>query len=276
MKILLFGATGQLGQDIQKVFEGASITKFSSKEFDFSSTDKLVVNDQYDIIINAMAMTNTGLCEEQSSLAYKLNAERVGEISKLAAFMDAVLFHFSTDYVFDGLEKKKYTETDLPSPVSIYGASKLAGEFHAKMYHKKIFVFRVSSLFGVGGNNFVKVMLQKAKNGESLTVVDDQFMSPTHSLDVARVVKYFVDNKVEDYGVFHVSNQGVCSWFEFTKEILNIAGLNVELSPVSHTQFPAKLRRPEYSPLDISKISKYHQMPDWKVALGEFLGLLEK
>ena len=274
MRNLLFGASGQLGQDIQKVFSDHQIDCFSSKEFDFSSDKKLEINETYDVIINAMAMTNTGLCEDEADRAYKLNATRVGEISKLAASIDALFFHFSTDYVFDGLEKKTYCEEDLPNPVSVYGASKLAGEYHAKMYNEKTFVFRVSSLFGVGGNNFIKTMLSKASEGGPLTVVNDQFMTPTHSLDVARAVKSFIDQDVKDYGVYHVSNSGVCSWYEFTQEIMKKAGKEVEIKPVSHTDFPAKLKRPEYSPMANDKVSKLLKMPDWQNALDEFLELL--
>jgi dTDP-4-dehydrorhamnose reductase len=274
MKILLFGASGQLGQDIQKVFSEATISCYSSKEFNFLSDEPLVVQGEYDLVINCMAMNDTGGCESKVAEAYKLNSQRVGEIAKLASEKKATFFHFSTDYVFDGIGRKKYSEEDLPNPVSVYGSSKLAGEYHAKMYNEKTFVFRVSSLFGVNGNNFVKSMLSKAAEDNRLTVVNDQFMSPTHSLDVAKAVKLFMDQDVKDYGVYHVSNSGVCSWFEFTQEIMEKAGKEVEIKPVSHTDFPAKLKRPEYSPMANDKVSKLFNMPKWEEALDEFLVLL--
>lgn len=274
MNILLFGASGQLGHDIQKELSEFEIDCFSSKEFDFASDKKIKLNKTYDLVINCMAMTNTGLCEDEEELALKLNSDRVGEIAEYCHKHDIPLFHFSTDYVFDGASQIAFTEESKTNPLSVYGKSKLAGEVEAFLKHDKVFVFRVSSLYGIGGNNFVKTILGKAREGNELTIVNDQFMSPTHSLDVARAVKTFIKTKNTDYGIYHASNTGVCSWFEFTKEILSVAGLDVPVKEVSYTDFPAKLERPVYSELDTTKIKKYFDMPKWQDSLLEFMSLM--
>jgi len=276
MKILLFGANGQLGHDIQKELYKHDFITFSTNDFDFLSETKFSFSGDVDIVVNCMAMTDTSLCEIETTFAYKLNSERVGEIAEFCSGKDIPLFHFSTDYVFDGREKRAYEESDLPNPLNVYGASKLAGEEKALEKHKKVFIFRVSSLYGINGKNFIMTILEKASEENELTLVNDQFMSPTHSLDVARVVKHFVDNKITDYGIYHASNNGVCSWAEFTKEILNLRGLNNSIKEISYKDFPTDVQRPEYGELSIKKLEKYYQMPTWQESLSEFMGLLKE
>ncbi|MBT7610770.1 MAG: dTDP-4-dehydrorhamnose reductase [Bacteriovoracaceae bacterium] len=286
-KILLFGATGQLGHDIQNVFkqsEDFAIIPLSSKDFYFSGDKDLQLflkdNWPFDCLINAMAMTNTGLCEDQEKLAYKINEKAVREMAMFCQSKDIPMFHFSTDYIFDGKrdfnKRNAYSEKDQTNPLSVYGASKLAGEQALMETSKKYFIFRVSSLYGSvpGGNNFVNTMLKFSKEKDELKIVNDQFMSPTHTQDIAKAVHYFIINKIQDYGIYHCSDRGVCSWHEFTLEIMRSIGCDINVIPVSHIEFPSKLERPSYSELDNEKLSRYIKMPKWQDSLKEYLDIL--
>lgn len=273
MKILIIGANGQLGKELCQQLHEFEVVEFTKADFDFACEDDFFIEDQYDYIINAMAFTNTGLCEEQPLQAYFLNSIRVGEIAKAANETGATLIHFSTDYVFDGNSYKPYEEIDRVRPMSIYGSSKLAGEYEALMYCPKTYVFRVSSLYGIHGNNFVKAILEKAQNNEKLKIVGDQTMSPTHTLDVAKMVKHFIQNKIEDYGIYHSSNNGKCTWAGFTETFLKYAGLPHQFEEVSWKSFPSKLRRPIDSSLNVEKLKKYYEMPPWQNSLKEFISI---
>lgn len=276
MKVLILGASGQLGSELTQILSAHKLCTLSSKDFDFNNKEPFLFNENYDVVINAMAMTNTGLCEEEVELAYRLNAARVGEIAQQCQAHGSKFVHFSTDYVFDGNSYSAYSEESPVSPLSRYGLSKLAGEFEALMYCEKTFVFRVSSLYGINGNNFVKFILDKASKGEPIKVVEDQVMSPTHAKDVARVVKKFIEDDIENYGVYHCSNEGKCSWYEFAKEFLSYANIEAEIEAVSWKDFPAKLRRPIDSHMSVDKLKKYYPMPGWQSSLKEFIQIWEK
>lgn len=273
MKLLLLGANGQLGSEIAQQLSDFDVTKLTKKEFDFASEEPFSYSGEFDFVINAMAFTSTGLCEEQPLNAYYLNSVRVGELSKFSAKQNATFIHFSTDYVFDGNSYSPYDEKAKVAPLSIYGSSKLAGEYEALMYNKKTFVFRISSLYGIHGNNFVKFILEKAKAGESLKIVGDQYMTPTHTLDVAKMVLSMIQNKVSDYGVYHASNVGRCTWAEFAKTFLELADLSPHFQEVSWKDFPAKLRRPIDGSLNVEKLKKYYEMPSWQNSLQEFINI---
>lgn len=280
MKVLLLGAKGQLGTEIANMLSDYEVDQMDRKDFDFESEEPFALSvdqsDNYDVVINSMAFTNTGLCEDQPLKAYYLNSVRVGEIAKQAQKMGATFFHISTDYVFDGNSYASYDEASQVGPLSIYGSSKLAGEYEAQMYCDKCFVLRVSSLYGIHGNNFVKFILEKAAKGESLQVVSDQTMSPTHALDVAKVIRNFIDQKNLDYGVYHSSNVGKCTWSEFAKEFLKLAGFSADFKEVSWKDFPAKLRRPIDSSMSVEKLKKYYDMPTWQESLKEFIQIWEE
>lgn len=276
MKILIIGANGQLGSELVQILSSHDLTKYTLEEFDFSSEEPFVLDDSYDFVLNAMAMTNTGACEDEPEIAYKLNAIRVGEMAKQCQLKNTTFVHFSTDYVFDGNSYSAYTEESAVAPLSRYGVTKLAGEYEALMYCQKTFVFRIASLYGINGNNFVKTMLEKAKKGEPLKVVNDQVMSPTHAKDVARVVKSFLESDNTNYGVYHCSNEGKCSWYEFAKEFLSYAKIEVPVEAVSWKDFPAKLRRPIDSHMSVEKLKKYYPMPDWQSSLKEFIQIWER
>lgn len=284
-KILLLGANGQLGSDVVKVFSGSkniSLLPFYRKNIDVEEIDsirsKLEKCSDVDYIINCISYHKTDECEDFAEKSFKVNSTAVLEMAKFCLEKDIVFFHISTDYVFDGIKREPYKEDDCPNPLNVYGNSKLAGEFFIKNYCKKYFILRVSSLFGVAGSsgkggNFIETMIRFAKEKRPLKVIDNQFMSPTHTIDVARAIKKIIDDDIEDYGIYHACNSDFCSWYEFTKTIFELTSIDADLSKTSYEEYNTKAKRPKYSVMGNSKISKYYKMPEWKEALKEYLKL---
>jgi dTDP-4-dehydrorhamnose reductase len=188
---------------------------------------------------------------------------------------NAVLVHFSTDYVFDGNRREPYTESDLPHPLNVYGVSKLAGEGMVALTWECSFVVRTCGLYGVAGSsgkggNFVETMLRKAADKNPIRVVDDQVLTPTFTGDLAHAISMLVRTK--DYGLYHVSAEGQCSWYEFARKIFELEGLGVDLKPVSTAEFPSPVRRPAYSVLSKEKLRGIGiEMPSWEEGLGRYL-----
>jgi dTDP-4-dehydrorhamnose reductase len=279
-KILLVGSSGQLGVDINNTLKDFDVDGITSKDFDFSKSENLhdaLANKKYDFVINSMAMTNTSLCESERELALKLNHEAVKQIVTYCKSIDAVLIHFSTDYVFDGKLERAYIESDDTNPLSVYGESKLLGD-RAALDYEKSFVFRVSSIYGssLKSSNFVNTMIEKSEQLSELNVVDDQFMSPTHTLDVAKMVKYFIQNDITDFGLYHCSGEGKCSWADFTIEIMKLTNNPVKIKKVSYKDFESLVERPVNSELSNNKISRYFTMPKWNESLIEYLDIKKK
>jgi dTDP-4-dehydrorhamnose reductase len=284
-RILVLGANGQLGSDIVKVFsdsENMDLISFYRKNLDVEETDsikhKLNEYSGVDYIINCTSYHKTDECEDFVEKSFKVNSVAVLEMVKFCSERDIVFIHISTDYVFGGDKKKPYKEEDYPNPLNVYGNTKLAGEFFIKNYCEKYFILRVSSLFGVAGSsgkggNFVETMIKFAKEKIPLKVIANQFMSPTHTLDVARAIKILIDKDINNYGLYHVCNSGFCSWYEFTKTIFELTSIDVDLSKTSYEEYNTKAKRPKYSVMGNSKISKYYKMPEWEEALKEYLKL---
>lgn len=279
-KVIILGSNGQMGQDLVEVFQDSKheVVAITRNDFDaeMDSLEKLSAYIGADYIINGISYHNTDECEDQLEKAFKLNVSFVYELSKFCHKNNMTLFHVTTDYVFSGEASKPYLEDDKLGPLSIYATSKATSEFIVKEYACKYFIFRVSSLFGRAGSggrgqNFVETMIRLAKEGKSLKVIADQYMSPTHTLDIARAMRSFVDQNVSEYGIYHCCNSGSCSWFEFTKTIFESMGLRADLSQTSYDQYKTKAKRPKYSVLNNEKISKYYKMPNWKDALREYL-----
>lgn len=279
-KVLLLGANGQLGNDIQKIFINANVelVALTRKDFDVENSEVAFFETYKDIdyIINTISYHNTDECEEQQDKAFKVNSSFVYELAKFSKKNDIVLFHISTDYVFDGKKQNPYIEQDTPSPLNIYGLSKTAGELAIKQYAEKYFIFRVSSLFGeVGasgkGGNFVETMIRLAKNEVPLKIIADQYMAPTHTLDIAKALLAFIEKNIEKYGIYHCCNNGQCSWFDFTKKIFELMDLNYPLGKTTYAQYKTKAIRPQYSVLDNQKLNAIYTMPTWENALKEYL-----
>jgi dTDP-4-dehydrorhamnose reductase len=281
MKVLLIGANGQLGTDLAKVFRAAgdTVAPFTHAQLDVSSEAQIAnaMSDvKPDVILNTAAFHRVDECETNSAPAFQVNGTAVMHLSRAAKAAGATLVHYSTDYVFGGYEKGgPYDETDLTAPVNVYGASKIVGEHLIAAYADRYFAIRTCGLYGVAGSsgkggNFVETMLKKAKAGDVIKVVDDQILTPTYTADLAEATRNLI--LTGKYGLYHVSSEGQCSWYEFTRYIFEQAGLDANLSPVKSSAFPSPVRRPANSVLSKAKLRSVGvSIPSWKDALPRYL-----
>lgn len=283
-KVAVFGAYGQLGTDIVRALralKNVDVLSFDLEHVDFGNEKDLrSFLDQkvgtVDTIINCVAMTNTAYCEEHCEESYKVNAVPQAVLGQYCAKINACLIYFSSDYVFSGEKRRPYSENDTPRPINIYGSSKLAGEDLVRATCERHFIFRISSLFGIAGalgkgGNFVETMIAKALRREKLTVIDDQIMSPTSTSEVAKMICHFIGHNLSSYGTYHFAGKGQCSWYDFTKAILNECKISEPVLRVSWREFPSVLRRPEYSVLDTTKIAQLVAVPTWEEHLKNYL-----
>lgn len=280
-RIVLLGANGQLGTDIRFVLDGSPVELIPMyrKDIDVERTESIgrLLRElgRFDVLVNCTSYHKTDECEDYAVKAFAVNALAPREMAKYCNGTGAVFIHFTTDYVFDGRKQAPYREEDATSALNVYGVSKAAGEHFVAAHHDQYFIFRVSSLFGTAGasgkgGNFVETMLRFAANKAPLRVVGDQVMSPTHTLDIAETVKTFVLDGVDDYGIYHCSGEGECSWHDFAAEIFRQRDVNADLRPISSTEYPTKARRPAYSVLDNGKLSTIRPMPHWTEALRHY------
>ncbi len=280
MKIAIVGSRGQLGQDLVRTAPSeAELTTFTHGDFDITDRedvfDFLAGEERFDVVINTAAFHKTDLCEDEPQKAFLVNAVGVKNLAEACEKTGSVLVHISTDYVFDGRKLSKrepYYEEDTPNPINIYGVSKLAGEHIVRNYLERHYIVRSSSLYGVAGasgkgGNFPYTILRKAKAGEKLRVVDDIYMVPTHTYDLAQGIwRLVLEN--HPYGTYHITHTGCCSWYEFAKKILELAGIDADIVPVKHTEFPTKARRPLWSVLGTRKGI---ELCPWEEGLERFI-----
>ncbi|MES0341970.1 MAG: dTDP-4-dehydrorhamnose reductase [Candidatus Humimicrobiaceae bacterium] len=283
MKIFLIGVDGQLGTDINKHFTKMGLNVrglIGLKEIDICDYDKsykLVKNSDPDIVINTAAFHNVDLCEDEMIQAFKVNVSGVQNIATICRELNIPLMHFSTDYIFDGEKKTPYIEGDCPKPLSIYAISKLGGERVVQYMLEKYYLVRLSGLYGHAGCtgkeniNFVETMLSLGDTKSQVRVVNDQVLTPTSTKDVAE--KLFELIQTGKYGLYHMTNTGSCSWFEFAFETFKLAGIDMDVLPISSEEFGAKAVRPGYSVLDNSNLKKagLSDMRNWKEALMEYI-----
>ena len=282
MKVLVTGAAGQLGTDLCEALRDSELIPLTHKDIEIGDIDSVKqAFNQYkpDIIINTAAYVRVDDCEDEKEKAFQVNALGARNVAIAAQELGARLVHISSDYVFGGeaeLRTTPYTEFETPIPLSVYGKSKLAGENLVRHSCLRHFIVRASALFGVAGSsgkggNFIETMLRLAGERERLKVVNDQVFSPTYTRDLAQKIAQLITT--EYYGIFHITNRGVCSWYEFTAEILRLAGIETPIIPITSEQYPQKARRPRYSVLD-----NYHlrllgmdDMRPWQEALKDYL-----
>ncbi|NJE06956.1 dTDP-4-dehydrorhamnose reductase [Thermococcus sp. M39] len=277
MKVAIIGANGQLGTDLVEVF-GEEAIPLTHKDLDVTDFESLKILKELkpDVIINTAAYVRVDDAELYPEKAFAVNAIGALNVAKIANGIGAVNVYISTDYVFDGTKGEPYTEDDLPNPLNVYGLSKYAGEIFTRNYSPKHYIIRVASLYGKAGasgkgGNFVEWVIEKAKRGEELKIVDDQFMSPTYTKDVARTLREFLKLKPE-FGVYHMVNGGYCSWYEFTRAIFEILGWEVEVKPIKSSELKRLAKRPRFSALKNEKLEKIGlKMKHWREALGEYL-----
>lgn len=278
MRIVVIGSTGQLGTDLMKTLrEDHEVIGLTHQNIEVSNYNSCLALKEHrpDIIINTAAFHKTDQCEEEPEKAFLVNAVGPKNVVKVSKEIEATTIFVSTDYVFDGMKNKPYTEDDVPNPINTYGISKLAGEFYTRQ-NPKHYITRVASLFGIAGasgkgGNFVETMVSKAKKNEPITVIDDMWMSPTYTMDAAKIMKKIIDSELP-FGTYHATNKGFCTWFQFTKEILSLLDLTATLIPTKTPQPQVKAQRPNFSALESTKLPKHSiQAREWKVALSDYL-----
>lgn len=283
-KILITGANGQLGNEFRKLSINHSDWEFTFTDVDnlditnFSALETLCIQNQFNYIVNCAAYTAVDKAENDLELAAKLNRDAVKNIATAAAQIDAVLIHVSTDYVFDGMACTPYTE-DLPvSPTSAYGRTKAQGEEEALKYNKSL-IIRTAWLYSTFGNNFVKTMLRLGSDRPEISVVFDQVGTPTYAEDLASAILSIIQNTNTDGvkpGIYHFSNEGVCSWYDFAWEIQNFAQTGCIVKPIESKDYHTPAKRPAFSVFNKSKIKSTFNIdiPYWKTSLYKCLNSL--
>ncbi|MBQ9377340.1 MAG: dTDP-4-dehydrorhamnose reductase [Schwartzia sp.] len=279
MKVLVTGITGQLGYDVMKELARRDIEAIgaSRREMPLDEPDtaaSFIDRVQPGAVIHCAAYTAVDKAEDEPALCRKINGDATGAIARAAAKNKAKLIYISTDYVFDGEGDRFYETGDPKGPRNVYGASKLAGEEAVLAAGVNAFIVRISWVFGINGKNFIRTMLQLAKTHDSLTVVDDQVGSPTYTADLARLLVDMV--QTDRYGIYHATNEGVCSWAELAAEVFRQRGLGVKVTPVPSSAYPTKAVRPHNSRLSKASLTAngFTPLPPWQDAVRRYLGEL--
>lgn len=286
MKILITGSNGQLGNEIREL-EPA----YSHFEFLYTDVDELDITNPADVnrffefhtpdvVINCAAYTAVDKAESDEETAFLVNTEATGILARAAADTSAFMVHISTDYVYDGRNFQPYVETDAVNPVSVYGKSKLAGEKAVQESGGKAVIIRTSWLYSAFGNNFVKTMMKYGKERDSLNVVFDQTGTPTYAHDLAKTILDILPLAMtaEDIDIYHYSNEGVASWYDFAIAVHQIAGITCQVNPIPAKDYPLPAERPFYSVLDKSKIKKKFpvMIPYWRDSVKDCIVRLIK
>ncbi|HEX16043.1 MAG TPA: dTDP-4-dehydrorhamnose reductase [Deltaproteobacteria bacterium] len=275
-KVLIVGAHGMLGKDLVKVLgETFDVVPLGRDDLDISAYNnvkKVLKEVSPQVVINAAGYTDVDACERKSRLAFTVNGEGAKNLARASSVIKAKLVYISTDYVFDGKKETPYTEEDQPNPLNVYGESKLMGERYVQKFADDYLIVRTQWLFGAGGRNFVDTIIDLARERDRIEVVDDQVGSPTYTLDLSVAIRALLERDL--WGVYHVSNSGHCSWYDFAKEILTQLGKDaVELVPISSADLTRPARRPLYSVLSNEKLQRDAgiTMRPWQEALKDYL-----
>ena len=275
MKVLLLGHKGMLGADLMAQFKyrhevvGMDIDEINITRA--SDCRRAVADTGPDLVINAAAFTNVDACETATEECFAVNGEGVKNIALACRDKNIPLVHYSTDYVFDGNSDTPYLEDAPCNPINTYGASKLTGEHYLRQTTDNYLIIRTAWLYGAGGRNFVSAILERARSTGKLTVVDDQRGSPTCTRDLAAATELLIDKNAR--GIFHVTNRGHCTWFDFARKILDEAGLGlVELVPIKSSELERAARRPAYSVLGMQKFmdTTGKTMQPWQLAFSDY------
>lgn len=276
MKILVTGVKGQLGYDVVKELEkrGIEAVGVDIEEMDItdaSSVDKVIKEVGPDAVIHCAAYTAVDAAEENEELCRKVNADGPKNIAKVCKELDIKMVYISTDYVFDGKGTRAWEPEDTCGPVSVYGQTKYEGELAVKETLDKYFIVRIAWVFGINGKNFVKTMLGLAEKHDSLRVVNDQYGSPTYTYDLARLLVDMV--LTEKYGIYHATNEGICSWYDFACAIFKEAGIDMKVVPVTSEEYGAKANRPLNSRMSKEKLTEngFEKLPTWQDALHRYI-----
>lgn len=282
MKVLVTGVKGQLGYDVVRELQsrGHEAIGVDIEEMDITdetAVSRVMEETAPEAVIHCSAFTAVDRAEEEQELCYKVNVQGTENIAKMCQKLGCKMLYLSTDYIFSGEGQRPWEPEDTPSPLNAYGQSKYQGEVALRQYVDKYFIVRISWVFGINGNNFIKTMLRLGKENGAVKVVDDQIGSPTYTFDLAKLLVDMIET--EQYGAYHATNEGICSWYEFAKEIFQEANMKeVTVTPVSSEEFPVKAKRPKNSRMSKEKLVQngFSLLPSWQDAVKRYIEELKK
>lgn len=283
MKILVFGGKGQLGQCLQKVTDERGIAglvyldEVEGNILDNNLLSNLLAIHQPDYVINCAAYTAVDKAEDEIELARLINKTGAENVANVCAEYNSILIHISTDFVFEGNDPKALQEEDITEPINAYGLTKLEGELAVEAATTDYFILRTSWLYSEFANNFVKTMLRLGAEREELGIIVDQIGSPTYAVDLAECIIDIIQSKSKSFGLYHYSNEGVTSWYDFAKAIFELAGNPVKVNALKTIDYPTKARRPIFSVMDKSKIKNtlVIEIPYWRDSLAICIGQIK-
>ena len=279
MRVLVTGVKGQLGYDVVKELEkrGLSAVGVDIEEMDITdkeSVSTVIGQANVDAVIHCAAYTAVDAAEDNEELCRKVNAEGTQNIADVCKKLDIKMLYISTDYVFGGEGERPWEPDDERDPQSVYGQTKYEGELAVQNTLEKYFIVRIAWVFGINGKNFVKTMLKLSETRDSLTVVNDQFGSPTYTYDLAKLLVEMI--QTDRYGVYHATNEGICTWYEFACAIFEEAGIPMKVAPVTSAEYAAKAKRPSNSRMSKEKLTEngFEKLPTWQDALHRYMEVL--
>ena len=276
MKVLVTGVKGQLGYDVAEELEkrGTEVVGVDVDEMDITdeaAVRRVILGAAPDAVIHCAAYTAVDAAEDNEEMCRRVNADGTRYIADVCKELDIKMLYISTDYVFDGQGTRPWEPDDERKPLSVYGQTKYEGELAVQNTLDKYFIVRITWTFGVNGKNFVKTMLRLAETNKRITVVNDQYGSPTATADLAVLLSDMIET--EKYGIYHATNEGICTWYEFTCEIFRQAGIDIEVVPVTSEEYNAKAKRPANSRMSKDKLDAngFKRLPPWQDALTRYL-----
>lgn len=278
MKVLIIGSEGMLGHDLVDILSCENEVKTTTIDtLDITNIDKtieIVKEINPDVVVHAAAFTDVDGSETNPDLAYKVNALGTRNVAVACKETDSAMVYICTDYVFDGSKGTSYYEYDQTNPLSVYGKTKHIGEVFIRDNLNKFYIVRSSWLYGIHGPNFITTMLNLAENNKQISVVNDQIGSPTYTVDLSKAIAKLIKKPV--FGIYHITNSDSCSWYEFAREIFEIAGIQVELTPVTTEEFPRPAPRPKFSVLENYnwKLEGFPEIQSYKTAMRQYMKLL--
>lgn len=281
MKVFVTGIKGQLGYDVMLELEkrGLKAVGADIEEMDITdagSVERVLTEAAPDAVIHCAAYTAVDAAEENEEICRRVNADGTANIARMCGKMGIKMIYISTDYVFDGKGERPWEPEDERHPISVYGQTKYEGELAVQAATDKYFIVRIAWVFGINGKNFVKTMLRLSETHDRITVVNDQYGSPTYTYDLAKLLVDMV--QTEKYGIYHATNEGICTWYEFACEIFKQAGRDMEVVPVTSAEYGAKASRPENSRMSKDKLTAngFDRLPPWQDALKRYLKELKE
>lgn len=276
MKILVTGYNGQLGFDVVKagLSQGMEMVGVGIDDLDITDGQAVhaaVSRIRPDAIVHCAAYTAVDKAEDEVDLCRRVNVDGTRYLAEAAKTINAKMMYISTDYVYDGQGLEFYKETDTPAPIGQYGLTKYGGELALQSILENWYIIRISWVFGINGNNFIKTLLRLAESRSELNVVSDQYGSPTYTADLAKLIVSMI--QTEQYGIYHATNEGICSWAEFAEEIFRQAGKNVKVNHISTEEYPTRAVRPKNSRMSKDKLEVcgFQRLPHWQDALKRYL-----